>query len=136
MTTTTLVDSPECSASDLELTTVTDKLSYRVGETVHIQNRYKNVSQHTCWPDTCGEISVQDSEGKTVWKPMIVCASVRSYLVPGEAREEVTDWDQVTCPTAQEGGGSTCPRAATGSYTAVKSWTAYDSMRSAPFSLE
>ena len=117
-TTTTTAGSPDCAASQIEVTATTDRTSYAAGQQVKVDSTLRNRSQATCfYAGHTFQVAIQDAVGRTIITFEIASpGGSRSPFAPGATLTGSVPWDQRSCQTQP------CPQPPPGPYLAAVKW--------------
>ena len=115
-----------CAASQVRVTTATERARYRIGQTVGVSTSVTNMGPGSCAVNirSCVNATITDSSGTLVWSAVplnALCALfiVHQVLRPGQSVSRSWAWDQHVCLIIGRCPGAQVPP---GSYTARGHW--------------
>jgi len=95
----------ECGASEVALTTLTDKASYLPTETVTVTARIRNTSKHPCLAVTSGDLAIHNDAGVRQFSDQKPVPNV-SVWQPNQTIELVFRWTPCGEPPCQFSNGT------------------------------
>jgi hypothetical protein len=120
-----------CTASDVGITTTTNRARYETGTTVDISVVVRNLAPHGCICDAPGDLSVVDAGHTAVFAVHLACPPAGCPpLAPGQRSTYPIPWNQLANQGADVGG-----QVPPGTYQAQALFHGYPRTAAATFSI-